>query len=218
VKRLAIIIKHQRMIKNQRRKVKTSLSSSVVLVNESDQELGQAPIIETHRQPGQLHRACSVFIFQQPSSYQDSQRQETIQLLLQKRSAEKLTAPSTWANTVCGHVRPRESYLACAQRRLREEIGLVDIELKPIMKFTYQVKLDNNYVEKELDQVYCGFWSGPISLLKLNSQEVDQVQLIKWSELLDKVEADQLIGLKLSPWFRYFLQYQPLVDNINQSL
>ncbi len=194
--------------------MKTSLSSPVVLVNESDQELGQASLVEAHQTPGQLHRACSVFVFQFP----EQRPAKDVQLLLQKRSAKKLTAPLTWANTVCGHLRPGETYLACAQRRLRDEIGLVGVELKPVRKFSYQVELAGGFVEKELDQVYLGFWNGGIDSLKLNSQEVEQAELADWSELLSEAEHNQPLGLKLSPWFQHFLQHQPLLEKINQLI
>lgn len=68
-----------------------------ITVDEADEVLGHASKYEVHKfnseQPqGILHRAFSVFLFDQESK-----------LLLQQRAAGKVTFPNVWTNTCCSH-------------------------------------------------------------------------------------------------------------------
>jgi isopentenyl-diphosphate delta-isomerase len=89
--------------------------------------------MEAH-QKGMLHRAISVFIFD------DSDR-----LLIQKRTSGKFHSPSLWSNTCCTHPLPGESTLAAAQRCLREELG-IDALIKESFTFLYRAEVGNGLI------------------------------------------------------------------------
>ncbi|MGH9857301.1 MAG: isopentenyl-diphosphate Delta-isomerase, partial [Acidobacteriota bacterium] len=59
----------------------------VILVDESDNEIGSAEKLQAHRD-GKLHRAFSLFVFN-PAG----------ELLLQKRSSKKYHSDGLWSNT-----------------------------------------------------------------------------------------------------------------------
>ena len=65
----------------------------VILVDENDQEIGTMEKQEAHEK-GLLHRAFSVFVFN-----------ENKELLLQQRALTKYHSAGLWTNTCCSHPR-----------------------------------------------------------------------------------------------------------------
>jgi len=155
----------------------------VTLVNEQDEVIGSMDKVEAHRGEGKLHRAISVFLFNAQG-----------ELLIQQRSAKKIVGALQWANTCCGNVRPNETYLECAQRRLREELGIVGVHLTPMTKFTYQVRCNEEFSENEIDQVFKGVFDGQADA---NADEVHQVEWIRFSDFLKGVKDK---SRSFAPW------------------
>ena len=122
----------------------TSTEEFVVLVDESDTEIGTMEKLQAHRS-GRLHRAFSVFVL-------DS----TGRVLLQRRASAKYHSGGLWSNSCCGHPRPGESVSQGARRRLREEMGL-DCELTPVDSFVYFAQLEDGLTEHEFDHVFIGY-------------------------------------------------------------
>ncbi len=152
----------------------------VILVDELDHELGVMDKIEAHRGTGKLHRAISVFLFNVEG-----------ELLIQQRSSKKIVGAGQWANTCCGNVRPGETYLECASRRLREELGIdgrgeVPLALNVVTKFQYQVKCNEEFGEYELDTVFAGRYDGAIQ------PNPEEVNAIKWIDLQELLNQDPL--------------------------
>ena len=120
---------------------------NVVLVDEHDNEIGSAEKLRAHLD-GNLHRAISVFLFN------DEQ-----QMLIQQRAFLKYHSGGLWSNTCCGHPRPGELPLEAAKRRLWEEMG-IRCKLEKVFHFTYKVALDNAITEHEFDHVFVGRFNG----------------------------------------------------------
>ncbi|KAF6143751.1 hypothetical protein GIB67_016256 [Kingdonia uniflora] len=151
-----------------------------------------------------LHRAFSVFLFN--SKYE---------LLLQQRSATKVTFPLVWTNTCCSHPLYRDSELIqenylgvrnAAQRKLDDELGIpaedvpVD-EFTPLGRMLYKAPSDGKWGEHELD--YLLFIVRDVKVSP-NPDEVADIKYVnqeELKELLRKADAGEE-GLKLSPWFR----------------
>ena len=83
------------------------------LVDEDGATIGTAEKLAAHQPPGQLHRAFSVFLFDEQG-----------RLLLQRRALGKYHSPGVWSNTCCGHPYPGEAPFAAAARRTYEELGI----------------------------------------------------------------------------------------------
>src|SRR6476469_2073436 len=83
----------------------------LVLVNERDEPQGTMGKLEVH-QKGLLHRAFSVFIFD-----------DFGRMLLQQRAAKKYHGCYLWTDARCSHPYPEEGVEDAAQRRLQEELG-----------------------------------------------------------------------------------------------
>src|SRR5580765_3582412 len=70
----------------------------LVLVNDTDDEIGFASKQRCHDGDGLLHRAFSVFLFSQNG-----------EVLLQQRSEQKRLWPGAWSNSCCSHPRRGET-------------------------------------------------------------------------------------------------------------
>ncbi|KAL6504006.1 Isopentenyl-diphosphate Delta-isomerase II [Orobanche gracilis] len=180
-----------------------------ILVDENDQVVGHdtkynCHLMEKIESENLLHRAFSVFLFN--SKYE---------LLLQQRSATKVTFPLVWTNTCCSHPLYRDSELIeenalgvrnAAQRKLLDELGIpaedvpVD-QFTPLGRMLYKAPSDGKWGEHELD--YLLFIVRDVSVHP-NPDEVADVKYVnqhQLKELLRKADAGEE-GLKLSPWFR----------------
>ncbi|MDA1080007.1 MAG: NUDIX domain-containing protein [bacterium] len=175
----------------------------VTLVDKNDKVLGAMDKLEAHRNGGVLHRAISVFLFRK--------KNDKVELLIQQRSAKKIVGAGQWANTACGNVRPTENYLECAQRRLREELGIIDPELvlQPGAKFQYQVACNPEFSENELDQVFVGWYDGEV---RQNPEEVANTDWVLWQKLQDG-KFEQL-DYDWAPWFEIMLKRKEVVCSI----
>ena len=146
------------------------IEEQVILVNEKDQQIGLMPKMEAHEK-GVLHRAFSVFIFNDKK-----------ELMLQQRALEKYHSPGLWTNTCCSHQRDGESSLEAGVRRLQEEMGFVT-ELKETTSFIYKAPFDNGLIEHELDHILVGNFNG--------NPSVNQEEVASWKwMLLEDVKAD----------------------------
>jgi isopentenyl-diphosphate delta-isomerase len=123
--------------------------TEVILVNENDEPIGVMGKLAAHQQAF-LHRAISIFIFNQKG-----------EMLLQQRALQKYHSGGLWTNACCSHPAPGESIEAAAIRRLQEELGFVT-SLKKIFNFTYQVAFQNGLSEHEFDHVFIGKYNGGI--------------------------------------------------------
>ena len=172
------------------------MRNKVILVNEADEILGEMDKLKAH-QENKLHRAFSVFLF-------SKNKNNAWQVLLQQRALEKYHCGGLWTNTCCSHPQPGESILEAGVSRLKEELGIENINLKDVGSFIYQADFDNGLSEHELDHVLVGICDENINI-NLNPEEVAD---IKWCDLSDLIywqDKDNLNIIKnqkreLTPW------------------
>lgn len=129
----------------------------VILVDESDKDIGTMEKIEAHMK-GVLHRAFSIVIFNSRG-----------EVLLQKRSRKKYHSAGLWTNTCCSHPLPGEPMADAINRKLAQEMGIA-ADLMFVYKFVYRTDLDNGLTEHELDHVYAGQFEGKP---QINPEEVE---------------------------------------------
>lgn len=168
---------------------------NVVLVDINDRELGVLDIFEAHKNPGKLHRAISVVLFNSQGK-----------LLLQQRSKKKLLWPEHWSNTVCTHPFENETYEACAVRRLDDELGIrvANGLLRIAYRFEYQADYSTEWSEHELDTVLVGKYEGEI---KPNPDEVMDYRWISIDDLEKEMGSDPD---KFTPWFKMIINDRKL--------
>ncbi len=122
----------------------SSESELLILVDPDDREAGNLSKAECHDGDGILHRAFSLFLFNNQG-----------ELLLQQRGAEKRLWPMYWSNTCCSHPRQGESMQVATERRLQQELNTA-AALEFIYKFEYQARFGNLGSENELCWVHLG--------------------------------------------------------------
>ncbi len=167
----------------------------VIIVDGNDTQLGTMPKLEAHEK-AVLHRAFSVFVFN-----------DSGELLLQQRAADKYHSPLLWANTCCSHQRLEESNIEAGKRRLFEEMGFVT-ELKEVFSFVYKAPFDNGLTEHELDHVMVGVYN--------KNPEINpaEVQDFKWMNLEAVKVAIEMHPEIYTEWFKIIFNeyYQRLVE------
>lgn len=169
----------------------------VVLVDQDDNVIGSMEKLEAH-QKGLLHRAFSIFVVNSNN-----------ELLIHKRAMGKYHSEGLWTNTCCSHPVPGESIIDAAHRRLKEEMGF-DCEMKSAFSFIYDVALENELVEHELDHVVIGRFDGqPI----LNLEEASE---FKWESLEKIIDDIKSQPEEFTYWFKVILEKH--IDQLSKAL
>ena len=185
----------------KKRNMKNNTLDQVILVNENDEQIGVMDKVEAHRGEGKLHRASSVFLFNQKG-----------EVLVQQRSSEKIVGALQWQNTCCGNVRPDDNYAECAQRRLKEELNIENVKLQELTKFLYRTPCNEEFSEYEWDTVYVGEYNGEVHP---NPSETVSTKWIAVDELLNELKRDtgQLSGTKFVPWL-HIMAEKKVIQNL----
>lgn len=141
-------------------------------------------------QQGLRHLAVSVFVLDGDA------------ILLQRRALTKYHTPGLWTNTCCTHPAWGEDPAACANRRLREELGVTGLDLQPAGQIEYRADVGNGLTEHELVDVFVAAATPDLPML-LNPDEVMQTRWLPRAELIAQVQAqpDQF-----TPWLRIYLE------------
>lgn len=161
----------------------------VVLVDSEDNECGLEEKFTAHRHPAKLHRAFSVYIFNDHG-----------ELLIQKRNRNKKTWPGFWSNSCCSHPRPKEPVITAAKRRLQEELGFA-CEIKFLFSLQYEAQFDNDWGEHEFLHVLLGCCNGRV---KPDPNEVEEFAFVDSNGLQDDMRASPS---KYTPWFKICLPH-----------
>lgn len=139
-----------------------AVSEQVILVTPNNRTLGYGEKMAVHRK-GLLHRAFSVFLIDDEG-----------RMLLQRRYEGKYHSGGLWANSACGHPRPKEPIRRAAERRTFEELG-VRVSLTDVFRTLYRAELDHGMTEHELVTVFFGRLKGK---LNPDPEEVSETALV----------------------------------------
>jgi len=177
--------------------VVSSDSEELILVDSDDREVGHEIKSVCHDGDGILHRAFSVFVFNEDGD-----------LLLQQRDRSKRLWPGHWANSCCSHPRRGELMEVATHRRLRQELGL-DCDLDYVFKLEYHAHFADRGAEHELCSVYVGTSA---LLPTVNPTEIAQWRYVRPQQLdREIVEA----GETFTPWLR--LEWERLRGEFSAS-
>ncbi|HET7359607.1 MAG TPA: isopentenyl-diphosphate Delta-isomerase [Rhodanobacteraceae bacterium] len=170
----------------------------LILVDHDDNVVGHDSKAACHDGDGVLHRAFSLFVFNEKG-----------ELLLQQRAADKRLWPGYWANSCCSHPRRGESMEQATQRRLQQELGL-QCPLEYLFKFEYQADYEGLGSEHELCWVYVGRTAAPV---RANATEIAAWRFVA-PDALDREMA--ATPDRFTPWLK--LEWQRLRGEFNQRL
>jgi isopentenyl-diphosphate delta-isomerase len=161
----------------------SSESEELILVDADDNEVGYRSKADCHDGPGVLHRAFSLFLFNDEG-----------ELLLQQRAVEKRLWPGYWSNSCCSHPRRGETLPVATMRRLRDELNTA-AELEYVYRFCYQAQFSEAGSENELCHVYLGKIDGHI---RPNDSEIESIRFIFAEDLDDEFDEHPQ---RFTPWF-----------------
>lgn len=159
---------------------------NVILVDERDKEIGVMAKMEAHEK-GALHRAFSIFIFNDKN-----------EMLIHQRAKGKYHNGGLWTNACCSHPLPGESVIDAANRRLKDEMGF-NTKLEHIFEFTYTAQFENGLTENEFDHVFIGNHSGAIYP---DPEEVSDYSYVAISQIRKMVEKEPNV---FTVWFKLAL-------------
>jgi len=145
--------------------------------------------IEAHRR-GLRHKAISVFLVSGDA------------VLLQKRAADKYHTPGLWANACCTHPTWGETAMACAHRRLHEELGVSGLTLTPRGTVEYRTSVGNDLIEHEVVALFVG----EIPRAHPIRPEPSEVAETRWMTLHDLVRDARENSDIYTPWLRIYLE------------
>ncbi|KAM3960549.1 isopentenyl-diphosphate delta isomerase [Aphomia sociella] len=175
-----------------------------LLVDDKDTLIGTAPKRDCHRVAADgsvlLHRAFSVFLFNKRGD-----------MLLQRRSSQKVTYPDYYSNACCSHPlyiddKP-EDIVVAARRKLNHELGIPLDQMDPEL-FTYITRIhyhdpgDGIWGEHEIDHVL--IFQGDVKI-KPNANEISEYCYIPKNEFNAFIPT--LEG-PITPWFNMIRRHR----------
>ncbi len=204
------------------------MAEECILVDENDVEIGSDSKKNCHLMKnineGKLHRAFSLFLF-----YQDK-------LLLQQRSAEKITFPSLWTNTCCSHPLFLESerdsvsgVKKAVVRKLEQELG-IPAEQVPLDSLLFLTRIhylapsngewgehESKILNLKVVDYICIFKPAHDVSLNVNANEIMSTRYVSKQELMDMMQE----GKNFTPWFKliseqFLFKWWDNLDNLNQ--
>ena len=171
------------------------IMDKLIVVDKNDKVLGYKTWEECHGLNSILHRAFSIFIFNNNAGF-----------LLQKRSQYKPLWPLFWSNTCCSHPRKGEKILNAAQRRLKEEFGF-KCKLRQLFKFSYKAIYKDEGSENETCTVLLGKYNG--GKIRPDKNEISEYCWISLAELKKKIKKRPET---FTPWFKKIIFNKKLAE------
>ena len=172
------------MILSDLHRIVSSESEELILVDVEDNEVGYRSKADCHNGSGLMHRAFSLFLFNEDG-----------ELLLQQRGVEKRLWPGFWSNSCCSHPRRGESLPIATLRRLSDELNIT-AELEFIYHFCYQAQFSEAGSENELCHVFLGKIDGDVSP---NDSEIKSTRFVSPDDLTAELAEHPEY---FTPWFR----------------
>ncbi|MCX7561232.1 isopentenyl-diphosphate Delta-isomerase [Sulfitobacter sp. F26204] len=141
-------------------------------------------------QRGLRHLAVSVFVLCED------------RILLQQRALGKYHTPGLWANTCCTHPMWGEDPLACAHRRLAEELGITGLDLVHRGQVEYRADVGKGLIEHELVDVFIAQTQNDLTV-NPNPEEVMHTDWRTHAELQKDIAQKPV---SFTPWLRIYLE------------
>lgn len=183
---------------NERHRIVSSESEELILVDRDDKETGYLSKARCHDGDGVLHRAFSLFLFNDAG-----------ELLLQQRSDTKRLWPGYWSNSCCSHPRRGESMETATMRRLADELN-IEASLERVYRFCYTAKFNETGSENELCHVFLGRISGRA---QPNDSEIADIRYVSSGALDEELSR---YPERFTPWFKQ--EWRELVGNYREQL
>ena len=179
-------------------RIVSSEAEELILVDADDRETGHLSKAACHDGDGILHRAFSVFLFNDAGD-----------LLLQQRATSKRLWPGFWSNSCCSHPRRGEGMEEATRRRLGDELN-AKAALEYVYKFRYQANFGDLGSEHELCHVFLGRLQ---SKVLANDEEIAAIRFVGPQDLDAELAENPE---RYTPWFK--LEWEALKTDYGKVL
>jgi len=180
----------------------TLMAEAVICVTEDDTVIGPMSKLETHQGAGHYHRAFSVLLFNSKG-----------EMLLQQRSADKVTFPNVWANACCSHPLHSQEEMEtenamgvkrAAVRKLEQELGIDPSTVSTddmvfMTKMRYAARMNHEWIEREVDHILVMCADVEINP---NPNEVANIMWVNHDEMEAMLIEERPPEQAIAPWFR----------------
>lgn len=167
----------------------------IVLLNADDEVVGTAPKSSSHHRDTPYHLAFSCYVTDTEG-----------RVLITQRALGKRTFPGVWTGSCCGHPGPGEKLRDAVLRRLRDELGIQDATLTPVLpRFQYRAVAEDGTVEHERCPVVRAVVPAGTAV-RPNPEEVERAEWWTWRRCRELTAEPES-----SPWYRLQLaELEPL--------
>lgn len=155
------------------------------IVDENGEPTGKTKPREQVHQDGDLHRTSHVWILRHNSKGK-------IDILLQKRSADKDSFPGCYDISSAGHIPAGSGYIESALRELKEELGIEAEEKELEQRLIRRISNKNifhgkPFIDNQVTRVY-RLIREDLDIEKLNIQK-EEIESIMWMDYEQCIEA-----------------------------
>lgn len=148
-------------------------------------------LVNRHRAhaEGIRHRTAHLWLLRQHDN--------TVQILLQKRSAEKDSNPGCYDISSAGHIPAGMDFIPSCLRELKEELGLTaqkeDLIYCGQRRFFYRSEFHGKpFLDNQVSNVYCIWMDVETENMQLQSSEVESVLWMDFKECMDAVKYNRI--------------------------
>jgi len=156
----------------------------ILTVDENDNVIGKEEKVKCHLGDGILHRAFTLMVFNDKN-----------ELLITKRSKEKMLWPGIWDGSISSHPNEGESYEEAGRRRCPQELGVECDDVKLLLKIRYQTPYKDVGSENEIDAALV---VKGINEVFPNKEEISEYKYVDLKELEEDIKNNPE---KYAPWF-----------------
>lgn len=149
------------------------------ILNEKGEALGVKKSREEAHEKGYWHRVVHIWIMNSKG-----------QILIQKRSAKKISDPNLWAISCEGHVSAGASVVESVLKELDEELGLTfkEADLRFLFEYSFKSVINNGtYLGNHFVSVYLIKADLELNDIQLQEDEVSEVKWIEAGKLKEKL-------------------------------
>jgi Isopentenyldiphosphate isomerase len=159
------------------------------VVNSDGMPTGEVVERDTAHAKGVPHRTSHVWIFRR--------RAETIEVMLQKRSANKDSYPGCYDISSAGHIPAGVDFIPSALRELREELGITAAAEELIYcgrRFIHfeAVFHGRDFIDNQVSNIYMLWRDADPDTLRLQIEEVESVLWLPFEACCEMVRNHQI--------------------------
>jgi isopentenyl-diphosphate delta-isomerase len=156
----------------------------ILTVDENDNLIGREEKVKCHLGDGILHRAITLMVFNDKN-----------ELLITKRSPEKMLWPGIWDGSISSHPWDGESYEDAGKRRCYQELGVKCDDVRLLFKIRYQTPYKDVGSENEIDAALI---ANGINKVFPNEEEISEYKYVDLKELEEDIKNN---NERYAPWF-----------------